>query len=105
MGEPALPDRHPRRLLLTHVGPYNDVEWHLDELLARLFHWAGWLEARLESGEAPAAIVPALERRGAAEVARAGGGDDAVLGYELATPSHMTVTGIARWLRTRERAP
>jgi glyoxylase-like metal-dependent hydrolase (beta-lactamase superfamily II) len=93
-----------RRLLLTHFGAYDDAEWHLDELLARLFHWAGWLEARLESGEAPDAIVPALERRGAAEVARAGGGAEATAAYELATPSHMTVTGIARWMRTRERA-
>jgi len=92
-----------RRLLLTHFGAYDDAEWHLDELLARLFHWAGWVEARLEQGDEPPAIVGALERRGAAEVARAGGGDDAVVGYELATPSHMTVTGIARWMRTRDR--
>ena len=61
-----------------------------------------WLE-RLEAGEAPEAIVPALVRRGAAEVARAGGGDDATRGYELATPSHMTVGGIARWMRTRDQ--
>jgi glyoxylase-like metal-dependent hydrolase (beta-lactamase superfamily II) len=92
-----------RRLLLTHFGAHDDVDWHLDELLARLFDWAGWLEARLEMGETPAAIVPALERRGAAEVARAGGSDDEVTGFELSTPSHMTVTGIARWLRTRDR--
>jgi glyoxylase-like metal-dependent hydrolase (beta-lactamase superfamily II) len=91
----------PRRLLLTHFGPYDDPEWHLDELLARLFGWAGWLEARLAAGEAPASIVPALERRGAAEVADAGGRNDAVVGYELATPSHMTVAGIARWLSKR----
>ena len=92
-----------RRLLLTHFGAYDDAGWHLDELLARLFHSAGWVEARLERGDEPAAIVGALERRGAAEVAQAGGGGDAVAGYELATPSHMTVGGIARWMRTRGR--
>jgi glyoxylase-like metal-dependent hydrolase (beta-lactamase superfamily II) len=111
-----------RRLLLTHFGAATDAAWHLDELLARLFDWSGWLEARLElQGDDVPAIVAALTARGAREVERAvraagldaldpalRGDDDPealvrrlVLGYELATPSHMTVSGIARWLRVR----
>jgi len=114
-----------RRLFLTHFGAVTDVAWHLDELMARLFDWAGWLEARLElQGDDVPAVVRALTTRGAREVERAvrmagasgldpelvGGSDAAaaterlVAGYELATPSHMTVTGIARWMRVRERA-
>ena len=113
-----------RRLLLTHFGAVTDVAWHLDELTVRLFDWAGWLEARLElQGDDVPAIVSALSLRGAREVERAvravgvDGLDPAlrgsegaaettkrlVAGYELATPSHMTVTGIARWMRVRER--
>jgi glyoxylase-like metal-dependent hydrolase (beta-lactamase superfamily II) len=96
----------PARLLLTHFGAVDDVAWHLDDLLSRLFHWAGWIEGRLEQPDADTAtIVADLRTRGAREIDRAlreTGGDRAtfdtlVRGYELATPSHMTVGGIARW--------
>jgi glyoxylase-like metal-dependent hydrolase (beta-lactamase superfamily II) len=96
----------PRRLLPTHFGAFDDAEWHLDELLARLFQWAGWIEGRLEDAPgSEAALVARLRARGDAEVRRAGGDEPTVEGYELATPSHMTVSGIARWLATRDRAP
>lgn len=101
----------PRRLLLTHFGAADDVAWHLDDLTARLFHWAGWIEGRLASpGTDPAALVAEVEARGAREVARAVPDADAdhlaalVRGYELATPSYMTVSGIARWLGNRAKA-
>lgn len=95
----------PRRLLLTHFGAYADASWHLDELLARLFLWAGWIEGRLESNGGGHGLVPVLQARGAAEVRRAGGDEQLVAGYELATPSHMTVTGIERWMVMRDRMP
>jgi glyoxylase-like metal-dependent hydrolase (beta-lactamase superfamily II) len=92
-----------RRLLLTHFGAFDDVEWHLDELLTRLYNWAGWMEARLALGESTADLVPPLSVRGADEVEAAGGGAAAVEDYEVATPSHMAVTGIARWLTQRAK--
>ena len=91
----------PRRLLLTHFGAFDDASWHLDELLSRLFNWAGWIEARLGASPDAAALVPALKARADAEVLQAGGSELLARGYELATPSHMTVTGIARWLNRR----
>ena len=94
----------PERLLLTHFGAFDDPAWHLDELLARLHNWAGWIEARLEAagGDASAVVAP-LHARGEAEVRRAGGSDEIARGYELATPAHMTVTGVQRWLAKRAR--
>lgn len=105
-----------RRLLLTHFGAVADVDWHLDDLLARLFEWSGWIEGRLEAPGADAAgVVDALAERGRREVARAvaslgtgalpAGVTPAHLatGYELATPSDMTVTGVARWMAVRAR--
>jgi hypothetical protein len=93
----------PRRLLLTHFGAFDDAGWHLDDLLARLHLWAGWIEGRLAAHpDDPAALVAELAARGVDEVRRAGGDAHVAEGYELATPSHMTVTGIARWLATRE---
>jgi glyoxylase-like metal-dependent hydrolase (beta-lactamase superfamily II) len=101
----------PRRLLLTHFGAVDDVAWHLDDLTARLFQWAGWIEGRLATpGTDPATLVPAIEARGATEIARALPDVDAdtlatlVRGYELATPSYMTVSGVARWVRKTETA-
>ena len=89
----------PERLLLTHFGAFDDAEWHLDELLSRLYNWAGWIEARLDAaGGDAAAVVGPLHARGEAEVRRAGGSEGVARGYELATPSHMTVTGVQRWL-------
>jgi len=92
-----------RRLLLTHFGAFDDVAWHLDELLARLFDSAGWIDGRLSLGGSPEALAPRLAERGAREVTDAGGGAEAVADYELATPSHMAVTGIARWLSQRQK--
>ena len=93
----------PRRLLLTHFGAFDDVEWQLDDLMARLHNWTGWIEARLEAaGVDAAAVVPALRARGDAELARVGASAAVAEGYELATPAHMTVTGVQRWLRKRE---
>lgn len=105
-----------RRLVLTHFGAVDDVDWHLDDLLARLFEWAGWVEGRLEGpGAEAAAVVDALAERGRREVGRAlaalgpgalpGGVTPAHLaaGYELATPADMTVAGIARWMMVRAR--
>ena len=90
----------PRRLLLTHFGAFDDVEWHLDDLTARLHNWTGWIEARLEAaGGDAAAVIPPLRARGDAELARLGVRGELADGYELATPSHMTVTGVQRWLR------
>lgn len=96
----------PRRLLLTHFGAFDDAAWHLDDLLARLHHWAGWIEGRLEAAaDAGDALVADLAERAAQEVRAAGGDAHAVEGYELATPAHMTVTGIARWMVTRPMHP
>lgn len=94
----------PRRLLLTHFGAADDVAWHLDDLTARLFQWAGWIEGRLEAPDADVpALVSDLEARAAREIARAAHDADpetlALLarGYELATPSFMTIQGIRRY--------
>ena len=93
-------------------------------MLARLFDWAGWLEARLDVPDPDlGAISAAVAARNAREVARGirrhgaermdrahlddaalDGGpelDALVRGYELANPSHMAVGGIARWLKKR----
>jgi len=90
-----------RRLALTHFGVFDDVDRHLDRLIARLWEWAGWTEARLAVEPDTARIAAELQQRGDDEI-RALGGDDALAGaYELATNYRMTVDGYARYFRKR----
>lgn len=91
----------PRRLLLTHFGAYDDVAWHLDELLARTWFWAGWVGGRLSTGEAPAATVDALRRMEDALLVDAVGDPSLTRRYEEAGNYQMSVDGIARWWRKR----
>jgi glyoxylase-like metal-dependent hydrolase (beta-lactamase superfamily II) len=90
-----------KQLLLTHFGAYADVDHHLDQLIARLFRWAGWAEVRLRQESDTAALTEELRAWGDAEL-RAIAGDDSLLHpYELATNYRMTVDGFARHFRRR----
>jgi glyoxylase-like metal-dependent hydrolase (beta-lactamase superfamily II) len=96
----------PRRLYLTHFGPVDDTDWHLDHFLARLFRWTGWVEGRLVTEPDTAVLAAELAEAQRAEIAAlAGGGNGGAdaLGhaYELATPSKMNVDGLARYVRKR----
>jgi glyoxylase-like metal-dependent hydrolase (beta-lactamase superfamily II) len=90
----------PRRLYLTHFGAYEDVDWHLSELLARTWFWAGWVGGRLATGEDPSQTTEALRSMEDAALARS---DDSSLlrRYEEAGNYRMSVDGIARWWRKR----
>lgn len=94
----------PRALLLTHFDAVDDPEWHLDDLLARLFSWAGWMDGRLEGGSGTEELVAALRRRGDAEIRDAGGDDDMVRRYDLSVSYEMIVDGLARYLRRAAEA-
>jgi glyoxylase-like metal-dependent hydrolase (beta-lactamase superfamily II) len=88
----------PRRLYLTHFGGYDDVAWHLDELLSRMWFWAGLVGGRLATGEEAATASHAL--RAMEDVTLARTGDTSLLRrYEEAGNYRMSVDGIARWWR------
>lgn len=88
----------PRRLYLTHFGGYDDVAWHLDHLLARVWFWAGWVGGQLTTGAEPPAITDALASMENVALARAS--DPSLLvRYEEAGNYRMSVDGIARWWR------
>ena len=98
----------PARLYLTHFGGYDDVAWHLDDLLARLFLWTGWLGARLELGAEPDALTELLRAEQDAPLAVAAGEAERPFAeiaahYESAGNYRMSVDGIARWVKKRGR--
>jgi glyoxylase-like metal-dependent hydrolase (beta-lactamase superfamily II) len=91
----------PRRLYLTHFGGYDDVAWHLDELLARTWFWAGWVGSRLANGEEPAVTTEALRAMEDVILARVADDPSILRRYEDAGSYAMSVNGIARWWRKR----
>lgn len=91
----------PRRLYLTHFGGYDDVDWHLDELLARTWFWAGWVGGRLATGESPDATSDALRGVEDALLAATVGDESLLRRYEEAGNYRMSVDGIARWWKKR----
>ena len=91
----------PRKLYLTHFGGYDDVTWHLDELLARTWFWAGWVGGRLATGEEPLSVANALRDMEDVVLSSAAGEDSLLVRYEEAGNYRMSVDGIARWWRKR----
>ena len=96
---------NPTRFYLTHFGRFDDISWHLDDLLCRLFFWSGWADARLAEEKDTKVVTAELQERGDAEIVAATGSDDLVRPYEVATAYQMTVDGIARYLRKRREQP
>lgn len=92
-----------RALDLTHFGRIPGAATHLDTLVRNLDDWLAWITDRLRRGEDPATVAEELMRKGELDVIRAGGSAADAAAYELATPSRMSVDGIARYIR-RSRA-
>ncbi|HVX29618.1 MAG TPA: MBL fold metallo-hydrolase [Nitrolancea sp.] len=92
---------NPSRFYLTHFGGFDDIDWHLDDLLCRLFFWSGWTDVRLEAESDTTVVTEQLRQLGDAEIVAACGDDCLVHPYEVATSYQMTVDGIARYLRKR----
>ena len=92
-----------RALDLTHFGRIPGAASHLDTLVRNLDDWLAWITDRLRRGEDPATVAEELMRKGELDVIRAGGSAADAAAYELATPSRMSVDGIARYIR-RSRA-
>lgn len=92
-----------RAIDLTHFGRIPGAADHLDTLVRNLDDWLAWVTDRLRRGEDPATVAEELMRKGEMDVIRAGGSAADAAAYELATPSRMSVDGMARYIK-RSRA-
>jgi glyoxylase-like metal-dependent hydrolase (beta-lactamase superfamily II) len=86
----------PRRLCLTHFGEYDDVEWHLNDLTARLALWREWIQAGFDAGQDVAALTRALETRERRMLP-----SDVAERYERVGSYGMCVEGFVRYLTKR----
>jgi glyoxylase-like metal-dependent hydrolase (beta-lactamase superfamily II) len=90
----------PRRLYLTHFGPADDPDWHVDDLLCRLFLWAGWTSARLAVEPDTAAVACELQAIADAELVEVTGDQGVLRHYALAAGGYqMSIDGLARYFR------
>jgi len=90
----------PRRLYLTHFGPVDDPDWHFDDLLCRLFLWAGWAGARLTTESDTALVAHELQLLADGELVEVTGDERALSQYALAAGGYkMSIDGLARYFR------
>ena len=90
-----------KALDLTHFGRFAAPSRHLDDLLFRLDEWTGWVREWMAAGRTPDQMAAELQRRSNADIAANVPDPRLAQAYELATPSRMTVDGLARYLTGR----
>lgn len=94
----------PHTLLLTHFGPFTDVDRHLEDNMRRLHKWAEFVHAQSERGAERDAIIGELQLHGDDGLAAEQDDASTLERYELATPYFMTVDGLLRYWRKRAAA-
>lgn len=90
-----------RMLLPTHFGGITDVEWHLDDLTARLLDWTR--RAGEHAGADPLSLAAELRRQGDAELLSVAGDADLVRRYAESIPYEMMAAGLLRQEQVRAR--
>jgi glyoxylase-like metal-dependent hydrolase (beta-lactamase superfamily II) len=91
---------HPSRIVLTHFGAFDDVDWHLDDLTARLFTWTGAARAMLETDATNTKAVVDTLRRWDAPIL---GDPSLATRYEQAANYDMSVSGFAYYFERNAR--
>jgi glyoxylase-like metal-dependent hydrolase (beta-lactamase superfamily II) len=93
----------PRKLHLTHFGSFDDPEWHFDDQLSRMYYWYGWVNARLQHDADEETLIRELREFGDQELVEVTGSTALIQPYELATAYFMTIQGMARYYRRKQR--
>lgn len=94
--------RAPRAIDLTHFGRFENPARHFDDLLRRLDDWTEWVAARMAEGRSPEDMAVELKARSDADIATEVQDPALAQAYELATPSRMTVDGLARYITKKK---
>lgn len=94
-------ERQPERLLLTHFGPVDDVDRHLDQLDARLDRWVNLVRPLWEAETPRDEMVSLLEADAISEMIEAGEPTDTEGTVSNVTPFGMAIDGLSRYLRKK----
>jgi glyoxylase-like metal-dependent hydrolase (beta-lactamase superfamily II) len=91
----------PEVLWLTHFGPIQDIEGHLEVLEEKLDYYANWMKPHFEAGESPEVITPQLQAMADDELAQFGIRGENKERYDFANPAWMSVAGLLRYWRKK----
>jgi len=92
---------NPDRLLLTHFGPFDNVDEHLDQLETRIDRWVNLIAALESEGLDRDALAERLKLDAQREMQAAGESTDVQGAVSNVTPFGMAVDGLTRYLRKR----
>ncbi|MFL5762254.1 MAG: MBL fold metallo-hydrolase [Thermomicrobiales bacterium] len=91
-----------RRLLLTHYGPFEDVAFHLAQVLPHLDDFLAIADAALARGADQEDLTGLLHDRMAVELGNVPA--ETLVNLEWATPSYMAALGLTRYITKRAKA-
>lgn len=98
-----LRDLAPQQLLLTHFGPVDNVNEHLDQLDTRIDRWVDLIAGLAGDGLEREELVQHLEQDAQKEMGAAGESAEAQGSVSNVTPFGMAVDGLTRYLQKRVR--
>ena len=87
----------PKRLLLTHFGPVDDVETHLRRVPERNSAWAETILAGMREGEESEALEKRIATFGDAELKADNVPPEVMKRHQLTSNYAMTVMGVTRY--------
>jgi glyoxylase-like metal-dependent hydrolase (beta-lactamase superfamily II) len=91
-----------KRLYLTHYGPVDDVDDHLDRLSGRLKSYVEWMRPHAAAGTPAEEIVPLFVDFVESGFRAAGMSEELIVSYRAANPAWMSVAGLLRYLKKYE---
>ena len=93
----------PTKMYLTHFGIVTDIEPHMQELKNRLDSWANWIKPHWEAGKKPQEVVADFSKFVRDDLISTGTSEEDAMAYETANPSWMSVAGLMRYWKKRNR--
>ena len=91
----------PRRLLLTHFGPFDDVTRHLEELEERICRWCAMAGDVVAEGGDSKALASKLESEDRREMESANVPEEAMVRYRRLCPMEGNSAGLHRFVAKR----
>lgn len=89
------------RIYLTHFGPIDNIEEHLNELEKILWDWANWIKPYYDAQVSKDEIIPKFQNYVAQQLMDGGINDAGLEQYEKANPSWMSVAGLLRYWKKK----
>lgn len=96
-------EKKAQQLYLTHYGIVTDIGTHLHELRNIMNDWANYVREKWEQGLGAEEITPLFTKYTAGQLRDKGVNEHGVKQYEAANPSWMSVAGLIRYWKKKER--